>query len=65
MYSNVVVVAPSDAKRGFSAGGDSGAPVYTKSGGLVGFVVGGSGKRTFVHPAVSCLEAVGAELVVE
>jgi hypothetical protein len=41
LYGDLIVVAPEDSTKGFSAFGDSGAPVYTQKGDLVGFVVGG------------------------
>jgi hypothetical protein len=62
-YSELSVVRPQTSKRMFSAAGDSGALVYTADGMAAGFLIAGSPKRSFFHPAYLCLQQVGAKLI--
>jgi hypothetical protein len=51
LYGDVYVVRPKTVKSNFSAGGDSGALIYTASGKAAGFLVAGSPTRSFFQPA--------------
>lgn len=63
LYGELNVVRPQTNKRTFSAAGDSGALVYTEDGMAAGFLVAGSPRRSFFHPAYLCLKQIGARLV--
>jgi hypothetical protein len=62
LYKDLYVVRPKDDTLSFSAGGDSGAPVYTAQGKLAGFLVAGSPKHSFFQPAHTCLKSIKATL---
>lgn len=62
LYGDLLFIRSRDKRKNFSTDGDSGAPVYTSDGVLVGFIVGGAGNVSLAHPARSCLEAVDANL---
>jgi hypothetical protein len=63
LYGDVYVVRPKSESRHFSAGGDSGALIYTANGKAAGFLVAGSPTRSFFHPAHTCLKSLNAKLM--
>jgi hypothetical protein len=65
LYGDTCVVRPKDENTTFSAGGDSGALIYTADGKAAGFLVAGSPTRSFFQPAHSCLKSINAKLIRE
>ena len=63
LYGDLGIIEAINRKRGFSLPGDSGAPIYTAKGELLGFVVGGAGYNTFFHAAEACFQEVDATLI--
>jgi hypothetical protein len=63
LYGDFGFVRSINDRLAFSSPGDSGAPVYTSDGWLVGFVVGASPQGTMIHMAHACLDAMNAELI--
>ena len=63
LYGELSVIRSATSNQPFSLGGDSGAMVYTEKGGLAGFVVAGSTKRSFFQPAYNCLRHIDASLI--
>jgi len=65
LYGNVYVVRPKKEGTNFSAGGDSGAVVYTADGKAAGFLIAGSPTRSFFQPAHICLNSINAKMIKE
>lgn len=63
IYGNLYVVAAYDDRQGFSEHGDSGAPVYSSDGILLGFIVGQAQGGSLMQLAKPCLDFARAELV--
>jgi hypothetical protein len=63
LYTGLLAVESSDINKSFSRPGDSGAPLYTKDGTLVGIVLGADTEYTFACAAWRCLEAMQVRLL--
>jgi hypothetical protein len=64
LYGDIGVVRPQKGStKSFSQPGDSGAPIYSQEGRLLGFVVAGAGGKGLFQPAYKCLAEIDAKLV--
>lgn len=63
VYTELFGVVPEANGKQFSRPGDSGAPVYTAEGRLLGFVIGADGSICLCCMAERALDAMGAQLV--
>ena len=63
LYTEIFGVTPAANGDQFSLPGDSGAPVYTEDGGLLGFVIGADDSTTLCCMAERSLAAMRAQLL--
>jgi hypothetical protein len=63
LYKELFGIVPTEGEGMFSRPGDSGAPVYTADGSLLGFIVGADGRVSLCCMAERSLKAMGAQLV--
>ena len=63
LYSELLGILPVDKESAFSRAGDSGAPVYTADGSLLGFIIGADGRLCLCFPAERSLNEMNAQLI--